>query len=193
MKLINWVYRSFCLFLPLVAWADSSYYCPATHGYIHLGMNSAQVISSCGQPTTVSQSKQAAEIKVPVTQLIYSSLNSGSTYYGLDATYQIWSLPSGSTGVTLQVNIMNDKITSVNLNGASNNATSVCGGTALQVGDSADSVYSACGSPSVTNQTYITQQVPGKAKPETWMYSAGPYQPSFHLTFLNGILQSINE
>ena len=192
MKKIDALITGIALILPMSAHAVDSFYCPENHGYIHLGMTDEQVMSACGQPSDIQQSKQSATIKVPVTQLIYTVLNQGAVYEGLDSTYQMWSLPSGSKGVTLQVNIMGDKVTGISMNGSSSNAMSVCGDTPIQIGDSVDAVYSACGSPSTSNQTYINQDIPGKAKPVVWTYSMGPYQASFHLTFLNGILQSIN-
>jgi hypothetical protein len=187
-------------FLPLIAllatvpaMAASSFYCPGNHGYINIGMNTDQIITACGQPTDIQQSKQALMQKVPVTELIYTNLNKGAVYSGLNSTYQMWSIPSGTTQVNLQVNIINDQVSSVQVNGQSGDAMSVCGGNPIQVGDSADSVYSACGSPTMVNQTYIKRSVQSNVKPVVWMYQSSPYQPSFRLTFLNGVLQSIDQ
>ena len=192
MKLIPYFSASFALLFPLITSADNSFYCPGNHAYINLGMSISDVVSACGQPSDKQQSTQPAMVRVPVTQLIYTTLDSGAVYDGLNSTYQMWSLPSGSKGVTLQVNIMDNKVTAVNINGSSNNASTVCSGNTVQIGDLVDSVYSACGAPTTINQTYLNQAVPGKAKPEIWTYGNDPYQPPFHLTFLNGILQSID-
>ncbi len=173
----------------------SSFYCPTNHGYINVGMSKDQVLYACGEPTSIEKSSHSLIQQVPVTQLIYTNLNQGAPYSGLDVTYQMWSLDSGTTRVGVEVNIINNQVSSIEVNGQSENAMSVCGGTPIQVGDSADSVYDACGSPSMVNQTYIKQPVKtnNQARPETWVYILNDYGVSFRLTFLNDILQSINQ
>lgn len=173
----------------------TSFYCPTGHGYINLGMSTSQVLSACGQPSSIEKSNQSLIQQIPVTELIYTNLNQGAPYSGLDVTYQMWSISSGTTQVSMQVNIINNQVSSIEVNGQSENAMSVCGGTPIQIGDSADSVYSACGNPSMVNQTYIKQPVrtSDNAKPETWVYNVDQYSQSFRLTFLNGILQSITQ
>lgn len=171
--------------------AAESMYCPERHGYINLGMTADQVIAACGEPTTKQQSSNSAVQRVPVTQLIYTTLNRGGTFQGYDSVYQMWSLPSGSTGTSVQVDIIDDKITGIKINGASNNAMSICGGVGLQIGDNTNAVYSACGSPTLVNHTYINKPIPAAAKPEVWTYQINQYQPPFSLTFVNGTLQSI--
>lgn len=173
----------------------SSFYCPTGHGYINLGMNKDQVIAACGQPSSIEKTNQSLIQQIPVTQLIYTNLNQGAPYPGLDVTYQMWSLGSGTTQVGMQVNVINNQVSSIEVNGQSENAMSVCGGTPIQIGDSADSVYAACGSPAMVNQTYIKQPVRTRdnAKPETWVYIIDSYTAPFRLTFLNGILQSITQ
>lgn len=176
------------------AWSDNSFYCPTQHGFIHPGMTRDEVIQACGQPTHIEQSKQPLVQEIPVTELIYTNLNQGAPYPGLNNTYQMWSITSGTTQVHMQINIIHDQIHSIQVNGSHDNATNVCGGTPLQIGDSADSVYSACGSPSMVNQTYIKEPIKTEhhAYPELWTYQVSPYDPPFHLTFLNNILQSIS-
>lgn len=181
------------LFVSLPALAVNSFYCPGNHGYINIGMSTDQVSSACGQPSNIQQSQQPLVQQIPMTELIYTNLNKGAVYSGLNSTYQMWSIPSGTTQVNLQVNIINDQVSSVQVNGQGGDAMSVCGGNPIQVGDSADTVYSACGSPTMVNQTYIKRSVQSNSKPVIWTYEANPYQPSFHLTFLNGTLQSIDQ
>jgi hypothetical protein len=193
MKRVYLVLAGLSLLCPFTTYAVDSMYCPGNHGTIRVGMNTDEVISACGQPASIVKSKQGAMIQVPVTQLMYTTLDSGAVYEGLNSTYQMWSLPSGSKGVSMQISIMDNKVSAVTIGGSGSNASTLCGGTPIQVGDPADNVYSACGSPSVVNQTFINQPIPGnKAKPEVWTYQTDPYSPPFHLTILGGILQSIN-
>ncbi len=167
-------------------------YCPANSGYIEVGMSEEQVMSACGQPLSKQQSKQQPTQRVPVKQLIYSALNTGSVYPGLNsAFYSQWSLPSGQQGVNLQVDIMNNKVASVEIAGSGTNATSLCQGVNIQVGDDANKVYSACGTPSMVNNSFINQPIPSNTKPQVWIYQFDKFQSPVSLTFVNGKLQSI--
>ena len=172
----------------------SSVYCPSGQAFIHIGMPENDVIAACGEPNSKEQSNQEATRKVPVKQLIYTTLGSSNPYPGLQsAVYDQWSLPSGpDDSFTLQVNIIDNKVSSISLNGSQNNAMTICGGDSVQVGDDESAVYAQCGSPNATNHTYINQAIPGHTKPETWTYQADQYQPPIHLTFVNGSLESIN-
>ncbi len=164
-----------------------SYYCPQNQGYINIGMTPDQVIAACGQPLSQQQSNQPVMQKVPVQQLMYNNVGSPTAFYG------VWSIPTGTSGgAQLQVNIVDNKVQSVNINGSATNAFSVCGGTSIQVGDPASKVYGACGSPSVVNNTYINQPIQSNQKPQVWIYQPGEYQSPITLTFVNGKLQSID-
>lgn len=172
--------------------AAQSIYCPENHAYINVGMTQDEVLAACGQPTFKRQSSSAVVQRVPVTQLIYTTLNRGAVFQGYNAIYQMWSLPSGSTGTSVQVDIIDNKIASIQINGSSSNAMSLCGGVGMQTGDNINTVYSACGAPTLVNHTFINKPVPSTAKPEIWIYQVNQYQPPFSLTFANGALQSID-
>ncbi len=180
--------------LPWAAQAQDSFYCPQNHRYINVGMTQGQVIEACGQPTAVRNSNNPVLQQIPVTQLIYTTLNQGAMYYnpGINPVYSMWSLPSGSQGTSVQFNLIENQVNSIQLNGSETNALSICQGGRVQVGDNINVVYNACGSPSQVNNTYINKPVPGKEKPQVWIYTIDQYQPSVTLTFVNGVLQSIN-
>lgn len=164
-----------------------SYYCPENHGYINLGMTPDQVIASCGQPLSQQQSNQPVMQQVPVQQLMYNNMGSRKVFYG------VWSIPTGTnSGAQLQVNIVDNKVKSVNINGSGTNAFSICGGISIQVGDPVSKVYGACGNPSVVNNTFINQPLQSNTKPQIWIYQPGQYQSPITLTFVNGKLQSID-
>lgn len=164
-----------------------SYYCPENHGYINVGMTPDQVIAACGQPLSQQQATQPVTQKVPVQQLMYNNAGSPMAFYG------VWQIPTGTSGgVQLQVNIVDNKVKTVNINGSGTNAFSVCGGTSIQVGDPVSKVYGACGNPSVVNNSYINQPIQSNQKPQIWIYQAGQYQSPVTLTFINGKLQSID-
>lgn len=181
--------------LPFCVWAKQSMYCPQRSGYISVGMTVQEVLQACGQPISKHASNRPVTSKVPVKQLIYTSLNKGSpdaSFAPLNPIYAQWSLPSGSQGVTLQVDIINNKVASIQMNGSSTNAMSICGGASIQTGDSESQVINACGGPDLVNQTFVNQFVPSNEKPEVWTYHVDQYQAPFSLTFANGKLQSID-
>ena len=68
---------------------------------------------------------------------------------------------------------------------------SICGGISVQIGDDVNKVYSACGNPSLVNETFINQKIHKSERPEVWIYQLAPYQPTIRLTFIDGKLQSI--
>jgi len=167
------------------------FYCPQKHGYARIGMTEAEVLAACGQPSLKEKSKQAAVEQVPVTQLIYTTLNPDPVYRGYKLVYRMWSLPIGSQGSSLEVDIINKKIMAIRFNGESSNASSVCNNRSFAVGDLADMVFTACGNPSHVNRTFINRKIKSKSKPVTWVYNADPYQPTFRLIFLDGKLRAI--
>lgn len=167
------------------------FYCPQKHGYIRIGMSESEVLAACGQPSSQEKSKQAAVEQVPVMQLIYTTLNPDPVYRGYKYVYSMWSLPVGSSGSSLEVDVVNKKITAIRFNGENTNASSVCSNRSFSVGDPADKVFTACGNPSLVNRTFQNQKIKSKNKPVTWIYSSDPYQPTFRLIFLDGTLRAI--
>lgn len=173
-------------FLPFSLLADQSYYCPQNRGYINIGMTANQVIAACGQPLSQQDSNQPILQKIPVQQLIYNNKGTETAFYGT------WNVPTGNGGTALEVDIINNKVKAVKVNGSDSNSFSICNGASIQIGDQVGKVYGACGSPSVVNNTYINVVVPTAQKPQIWIYAPGQYQPTVSLTFVDGKLQSIN-
>lgn len=175
-----------CFFLPMSAFSAQSMYCPQNHGYISVGMTEAQVIAACGQPLSKQESNQPMLRKVPVQQLMYNNKGTDTAFYG------VWNIPTGSGGATLEIDIVNNKVRNVVINGSSGNASSICNGVSIQINDPVGKVYGACGSPSVVNNTFVEQVIPTAQPPQIWLYQPGEFQPPVSLTFANGKLQSIN-
>lgn len=174
--------------------AADSFYCSQNHAYITVGQsNIADVLQACGPPSSRRTGSNTVMQQIPERQLIYNNLNKGavSFYPGIDPLYQMWSLPSGSKGVTVQINVVNGKVSNIILNQQSTNGLSACSGGSVQIGDDVNQVFNACGSPDILNDSYTTQMVPKEQNPETWVYDNMPYQPGITLTFINGILQFI--
>lgn len=172
--------------LPYSLFADQSLYCPQNHAFINVGMTMDQVIAACGQPASQQESNQPVTQKIPVQQLIYNNKGASTAFYG------VWNLPTGSGGAQLEIDIVNKKVKNIRLNSSDSNAASICGGNSIQIGDPIEKVYYSCGSPSVTNNSFINEIVPTAQKPQVWIYQPGQYQPAVTLTFVDGRLQSIN-
>ncbi len=168
-------------------------YCAYGAGYVQIGMTANQVLAACGQPTSRMVSNHPPTHKVTMTQLIYTTVASTNPYPGLQsAVYDQWSLQSGlQAAFSYQINVIKNKVVAVQMNSASGNATNICGGNSIKVGDDVSQVYAQCGNPNATNTTYINQPIPGNATSETWTYQF-EYQPPFSLTFVNGSLESID-
>lgn len=197
MKLIISLFST-CLSFSL--FADQSLYCPQNHGYINVGMTMNEVIGACGQPLSKQESKQPIFQKVPVQQLIYNNKGSNldtvgpysMTTQGSNViSHSPYSLSTGSSGAMLEIDIINNKVKEIKVNGTGTNAASFCEGVSIQIGDEQAKVMSSCGSPSLINNTFMNQVVPTETKPQIWIYKPDQYQSPVSLTFVDGKLQSI--
>ena len=167
-----------------VAFANSLY-CPKNARFIKLGMTQSEVTQACGQPLKVDKKKEYGTKKVKVKQLIYNRLSGRTAFYG---PYEI---TTGSGGSQVTINIQNNKVAGITLNGSSSNAFSLCYGNSVAVGDPENTVYNACGSPSTVNNTFINVPTGQTNDVAVWVYQLYQYQPAVRLTFVNGKLQSI--
>lgn len=185
MKLTKTV-LAFIFAAPMAVFGAESFYCPENHAYISIGMSQQDVVSACGEPLSKKQSDRPVTQKIPITQLVFNNTGTKTAFYG------VWNIRTGSGGTRIEIDIVNNKVVAVRVNSEDSNAFSICGGTSINVGDPAGKVYSACGSPAITNNTFVYQPIPGDNKTEIWSYQASQYQQPVSLTFVNGKLQSID-
>ena len=179
--------------LPVTTVSAQQVFCSQHSRFIDVGMSVNEVISACGEPIRKEKSNVPVTTRIPVQQLIYTATDTGSVYPTLDdAFYNTWSLPSGTSGVNVEVDLVNDKVKAMRINGSGINAMTVCNNNKIEIGASSGAVYSACGTPTLINSTYINQQVQSETQPEVWTFKMGDYQPPMSLTFVDGKLQSIN-
>lgn len=178
----------------------NSFYCPERAGFIQPGMNMQSVMNACGNPLSRQESNQPVMQRIPVQQLIYNNVGAPTAFYG------VWQITGGSSnygifqpfgnnqgGVSLEVNLVDNKVRSIKMNGSETNSASICQELSFSVGDPASSVYNACGTPSLVNESFLEQPVPGGDKPEVWIYQPNQFQAPLRLTFVNGKLQSIDQ
>ena len=187
----------------------NTFYCPQGHSNISLGMTAAQVKAQCGEPEMTDGSSTNLTQKIPVTRLTYNNMNKGSVYFwNLNKVYNEFGLPSGSQITPFTVDIINNKVKTLTLDGNSVNTTTACGyqgntsfpgGTnpnepaSIEVGDPAEKVYSLCGAADYTDETYILAPIPSSDKPQHWTYQVDTYQPAYQLLFISGKLVSIEQ
>lgn len=184
-------------------------YCAQGNGVVKLGMTTDEVRQACGIPLTMQTNNARIVKKQPITRLSYNDLSQGAVYYwDLNKVYHIFSIPSNQSKSNLTIDIMDNKVKSVYLNGGSINGTGACnfkgattfGGppgptneTVISVGDPVDKVYMACGSPDYQDDTFIEVPIPSSDKPEVWIYKLDSFNPSYRLTFIQGILKGIDK
>ena len=162
-------------------------YCPNKSGYIQVGMSADQVLAACGNPTSHTEMNTQAMQNLPIKQILFNNQGSSSAFYG------VWNLSTSSTGTaSLEVDIVNNAVYALKLNGSTINSTSLCQGQTINVQDPEVKVYNLCGTPSSINNTFITVPVPSQTKPQQWFYQSSPYQPSLRLLIVDGKLISIN-
>lgn len=187
------------LLFSYTSFAAQSIYCPQRSGYINVGMTQDQVIAACGQPLSKQQSNTPVMQRIPVQQLLYNNQGAPKAFYG------VWAIPVGNSnrgllqpfgsntgGAQLQVDIVDNKVSAVKINGSDTNAFSICDDENIEIGDPASKVLANCGDPSLVNNTFINQPIASTEKPEVWIYQPGQYQSPVSLTFVNGKLQSID-
>lgn len=193
----------------IAAYSEQSFYCPQGQKTVQVGMTDKEVLDACGNPNAKIAAKHAATERVPVTVLIYSSINAPNPYSdsgmgqvnavynnwypGLDSIYQEFSLPKNrNDSFKMQVSIIKNKVAAISTNGSSSNKMTLCGNK-FQIGDDVNQVYAACGTPDATNVNYIDQPIPSRTRPMTWIYQVDEFQPAYRLTFIDGRLESIDK
>ena len=188
--------------------AMDGFYCAQKHSFIHVGMTIDEVLQNCGMPQMRQEGGNIVRNQ-PVTRLSYNNMYKGPVYYwDLNKVYQIFSIPSSANYSSVTVDIVDNKVRSVLLNGNSVQGTTACqypgttqfggnpsysNGSTIAVGDSYEQILSACGSPDYTDQTFTPIPVSKSDKPELWIYKVDQYNPSYHLIFTNGVLREIEK
>ena len=200
------IFLSLSLSFPI--FAMDGFYCAQKHTYIRVGMTAEEVLSNCGAPQMHQQGGNIVR-NVPVTRLSYNNMYKGPVYYwDLNKVYHIFSIPSSSNNSTVTVDIVDNKVRSVNLNGNGVQGTTACqypgstqfggnpsysNGAPISVGDSYEDVLHACGTPDYTDETFTQVPVSKSDRPELWIYKLDQYNPSYHLTFIQGILKDVEQ
>ena len=165
-------FASLCLSNPSFA-----LFCPNSFNQIEIGDTIQQVEQQCGKPDGIKLSKgddngpQEWNFYVQPTMNNYTSMRL-----------------KGSQEASVKMAIaMNDaKVINITVNGMSLATTTLCGGHSISVGNTAQTVKSACGDPAFINKSSASNNGEKPADITTYKYNSTP--PTV-LTFVNGKLQ----
>jgi len=173
---IHHVSLSFILLtLPSIALA---FFCPTNFNQIDFGMTTDQVTQSCGKPDSLKESvKQNENVPQEWDYYIPQTVDMGGTSQTAQGTLK--------TSVTFDDK---GKAINISVNGIGVGATSICGGTNVQLGADKDTIKNACGNPSFINkQTPATNpSLPKDTKVIEFSYTSAT--PPVTLVFENGML-----
>src|SRR3990167_6343443 len=129
------------LLLPQFIFA-TNYLCPSTNQYVATGDTLGQVMMICGQPTKIIEPKTNNESE-QVTQLLYQRT----------AVKQNKLLANDMRQYQLDIQISNNKIVGILVNGQSVQSTNSCYNTTIKIGDPIQNVLQYCGKPFLVTQT----------------------------------------
>lgn len=175
-------FLSVCGFVSF-AFADSLYFCAQNSQYIKVGMTTAQVKQSCGDPKSIQKGNKPVYTRVPVVQWVYH-LGSMTTRDQGGYSFQ------RGTSTPLIVSIKEGKISAINFSGQSTESATLCKNKNFVVGDLASSIRSYCGKPDLINKTFEKVPTGATSEVEFWVYQPA-YQKPIRLVFADGLLQAI--
>ncbi|MBV9576627.1 MAG: DUF2845 domain-containing protein [Gammaproteobacteria bacterium] len=146
MKLTQTILALSCLTFPLFA---SAFFCPNNFNQINVGDSIDYVTQQCGKPDNTKESTKKND-NVP---------QEWSYYIPQTVSTETSNQAQGTLKTSITFDEKGNAI-NISVNGLGVGSTTICG-TSVQLGDSRDSVKSACGDPSFINK----QQLPTTASP----------------------------
>ncbi|MBS0358081.1 MAG: DUF2845 domain-containing protein [Proteobacteria bacterium] len=184
------------------AYADTvqEYYCAKNYQTVKLGDNILQVKGACGEPQEEKAGTEVVEKQAPLTQWFYQVNN-----VALNGTAYITNVFTFKEGKVVKIQVQGQEVSSTSIcdtNVSINNATlsTSMGGTnvnntgdgsPVSIGDTEDTVSSACGDPTFINQATTVES---RKTEDTviWTYSNPTTGSSVTFQFNKGILISIS-
>lgn len=164
-----------CLTLSLPSFAFA-FFCPTNFGQINLGNTIDEVTALCGNPDKVESKDVSPEGPQEWSYYVPQTVSSNA------------GQPMPGTLKTQMTFDSSGKAVNISVNGVGVGSTSICG-KLIQIGDSADTIKSACGDPSFINKQNASSGALGSAKPSkkvtTLIYNSNP--PA-KLIFEDGVL-----
>lgn len=162
------------LLAPSVSFA---FFCPSNFAQIQFGQTEAEVLEQCGKPdiqeTKDVKKEGPQEWSYFVTQTVATSTN----------------VPTTGTLKTQVVFDNTGKVINISVNGIGVGASNICGAKSIQLGDSRESIKSACGSPSFINSQQINDAGQALNEPDKMTtYIFNNTTPPTKLIFINGKL-----
>ena len=164
------------------AYALNSYFCSKTNNYIQVGDTMNQVFAKCGAPLSSKDVQNAPTVPTQVTQWIYNYQNNSFIRTGQNTVQNS----------ALIVNMVNNKVISILVNGQNVQTTKFCSANLpISIGDSNLYIRQLCNTPS--QMQVVTQNIQQPQTTQTiWTYQQQQFSPAVTLTFENNVLTSMN-
>lgn len=170
--LSKWTLSTLLITTPLTSFA---FFCPTNFSQINFGNNMDDVVQTCGKPDSQIESKKENENVPQQWDYFVPQTVTNSSLTPMQGTLrtQIFFDASG-------------KVININVNGIGVGASEICGNS-IQLGDTRDSIKSACGTPNFVNKQPLPNGAPTPdIKVTTFIYNTNP--PT-KLVFENGVLK----
>jgi hypothetical protein len=189
--------RTFCYITALwlitpLSWATFCNTSRGSNGWIEQGMSQQQVIAACGQPDSTAEidktnnrldATQYWNYQGQSVQLVPQSSWPAPTPYG--------AAKANNTANALVVEINNNVVSSLAVNGKLVSSGSCPNGGSVRVGDSANRVMSSCGT--ATQVSYQYQKNNSASPPITqWTYQLHGGR-SLTIQFQQGVVSELNQ
>jgi Protein of unknown function (DUF2845) len=174
-----------------VSWAMFCNTSQGTNGWIEQGMSQQDVLAACGQPNSTAQIDNDKS-RLNVTQYWnYQQQNMQMLPQKVSAPTPYTSINVNSAGNTLVVEINNNKISSLAVNGNFVSTGSCPNGGFVRVGDTADALAARCGAATQVSYQYAkdTSALPPITQ---WTYQLQGGQ-SLIIKFQQGVVSGINQ
>ncbi len=151
-------------------------FCPKNYNQIAIGDSIQQVEQQCGKPDGIKVSKGDNNGPQEWNYYVQPAMNNYTSM-------RIKGTQDASVKMAIALN--GGKILNITVNGMSLANTTICGGRNISVGDTAESLKSACGDPVFVNKSAETS---GVKPPDITEYKYNSTPPTL-LVFVNGQLQ----
>jgi hypothetical protein len=163
---------AFLISVPSMSFA---FFCPTNFNQIDFGMTPAQVIQACGKPDDQKETvKESDNIPQEWDYYVPQTVSMGGSLANAQGTLK--------TSITFDDK---NKAINISVNGIGVGASTICGGANIQLGDSKETIKSACGTPA-----FINKQTGGDVPPPTKIieFNYSSATPKAILVFENGVL-----
>ena len=184
MKKVIYIISLMCLVIT-PAWALFCTTASGNNGWIEEGMSQDDVITACGQPDQQTQDQNSSKQLQTTQYWTYQQQTVEDTSEGN-------AINMATSPNILVVEIRNNQITRLAVNGNFVSSANCPKGGLLNVGEDDDVIVSRCGS--ATQVSYQNETVDSSAPPNIiWTYQSANGAAPLQIQFQNGVVSQISE